>query len=82
MEDRVLFSLIWQLAMQEHQMLNEVLPVSHAMGECLRENLKPNPEQLQEWLMVENKVHRRFGELSEEIAGIRRMVSASASHGG
>jgi len=74
MEDKVLLALIWQLAMREHQMLFEVLPVAQQMGTCLRSHLDPDPEELKRWLAVEEKVHRRFGELTESIAGIEEMV--------
>ena len=74
MEDRSLFSLIWHLAMREHQMLQEVLPVAEEMGDCLRRDSKPSPQQLQQWLAIEHRVHRSFGELTESIAGIQQMV--------
>ncbi|HWR15399.1 MAG TPA: hypothetical protein VN577_11260 [Terriglobales bacterium] len=75
MEDRVLFALIWRLAMREHEMLHAVLPIAQEMGACLRDNVKPDPELLDRWVAVEKEVHRNFGQLTEQIAGIQQMVS-------
>jgi hypothetical protein len=80
MEDKVLFALIWRLAMREHEMLHQVLPIAQEMGTCLRGDLKPDPELLRRWLAVEHEVHRTFGQLSEEIAGIEQMVQKSPYH--
>ena len=80
MEDRPLFALIWHLAMREHQMLQEVLPVAEEMGNCLRRDLKPSPEELEQWLAIEHRVHRSFGETTEAIAGIQQMVHNAERH--
>jgi hypothetical protein len=32
---------------------------------------------LQQWLAIEHRVHRDFGELTESIAGIEQMVHRS-----
>jgi hypothetical protein len=77
MEDKTLISLIWQLAMREHQMLHDVLPVAQEMAACLAREGKPDPAELKRWLEVEQKVHRSFGELSESIAGIEQMLQVS-----
>jgi hypothetical protein len=74
------FALIWRLAMREHEMLHQVLPIAQEMGTCLRDELKPDPELLRRWLAVEHEVHRNFGQLSEEIAGIEQMVEKSPYH--
>ena len=55
-------------------MLQEMLPVAEEMANCLRRDVKPSPEQLQQWLAIEHRVHRSFGELTESIAGIQQMV--------
>lgn len=55
-------------------MLHKVLPIAQEMGTCLRDDLKPDPELLTRWLAVEHEVHRTFGQLTEEIAGIQQMV--------
>jgi len=60
--------------MREHRLLFEMMPVAQEMGTCLRDERRPDPEELKRWLSVEEKVHRSFGELSESIAGIERMV--------
>ncbi len=77
MENKVLYALIWRLAMRQHELLHEVLPVAQRMGRCLRADLKPDVEELQQWLTIEHKTHRVFGQLTEEIAGIERMVEKS-----
>lgn len=74
MEDKVLFALVWRLAMREHEMLHQVLPIAQQMGACLRDEVTPDPEELNRWLTVEHNVHRSFGQLTEEIAGIQQMV--------
>ena len=66
--------------MREHQMLMEVLPVAEEMGNCLRRDLKPSPEELEQWLAIEHRVHRSFGETTEAIAGIQQMVHNAERH--
>jgi hypothetical protein len=77
MEEKVLLNLVWRLAMREHKMLHEVLPVTEEMGTCLRGDVKPDPELLRQWLKIEHDVHRSFGLLQEEIAGIQQMAQNS-----
>ena len=77
MEEKLLLNLVWRLAMREHKMLHEVLPIAQEMGTCLRGDVKPDPELLRRWLAVEHEVHRRFGQLTEEIAGIQQMAQSS-----
>ncbi len=77
MDDKVLFALIWRLAMRQHQLLHDVLPVAQEMANCLRAGAEPDPEDLSRWLATEEKVHRAAGHLSEQIAGIQQMVQKS-----
>ena len=77
MEQKILLNLVWRLAMREHRMLQQVLPIAQEMGTCLRGDVKPDPELLRQWLKIEHDVHRNFGLLTEEIAGIQQMAQSS-----